>query len=75
MLKLIHRVFGFIAVPGALALAGCATVLPSGPDVVGVPSAGKDVAQTRQPAEATPGSKSVLRSASGIRSVSSSATI
>jgi hypothetical protein len=48
MLKLIRRVFRSIAIPGALALAGCATVLPSGPDVVGMPSAGKDVAQFRQ---------------------------
>ena len=48
MLKLFQRFFGFIAVHGALALVGCATVLPSGPDVVGVPSAGKDVAQFRQ---------------------------
>jgi hypothetical protein len=37
-----------VAFSGALALGGCAAVLPSGPDVVGSPSGGKDVAQFRQ---------------------------
>jgi hypothetical protein len=42
------RLLRCLAVSGALALGGCAAVLPSGPDVVGSPSPGKDFAQFRQ---------------------------
>ena len=42
------RLLRSIAGSGVLALAGCAAVLPGGPDLVGRPGAGKDLAQFSQ---------------------------